>query len=274
MPGYVMITGASGGFGRVLAAECASRGWDLFLTDIDPAGIETLAGELSARYGIVAHPFACDLTDPASRAALWDFVRSQALQFHMLINVAGVEYEGPFAERTLNQLRTMVRLHVEAVAENMRSILAFRHPSAVLRVINISSLAGFNPMPMKAVYSATKRFIIQFTLALREEFPKEQVTFTAVAPAGMPTTERAIKGIKAQGLLGKLTALEAQEVARHSIDYALSGRAVYIPGAINRVVKFLTGLLPDTLMAKLIGWRWTRAYQKREKEGETARVIE
>lgn len=273
MPGFVMITGAAGGFGRALAVECASRGWDLFLTDIDPAGVETLAGELSAGYGVSALSFACDMTEPDSRAALWEFVRDQALQFHMLINVAGVEYEGLFKERTLTQLRTMVRLHVEAVTENTRSVLAFRHPSATLRVINISSLAGFNPMPIKSVYSSTKRFIIQFTLALREEFAQDEATFTVVTPSGMPTSERAIKGIKAQGLLGKLTAMEAEAVARRSIDYALANRAVYIPGAVNRVVKFLTGLLPDTMMAKLIGRRWKKTYQKRETEGATARVI-
>jgi short-subunit dehydrogenase len=268
-----MITGAAGGFGRALARECASRGWDLFLTDYGAEKLEALADELAARFGVSSRTFACDMTDPESRRALWEFVRENGLRFHMLINVAGVEYEGPFEERTLEQLRTMVRLHVEAVAENTRSILAFRHPAAPLRVINISSLAGYNPMPIKSVYSSTKRFIIQFTLALREEFPQEEVTFTVVAPAGMPTSERAIQGIKAQGVLGKLTAMSGEEVARRSIDQALAGKAVYIPGAVNRVVKFLTGLLPETVMAKLIGRRWKKAYQNRKPDTGAARVI-
>ncbi len=273
MPGFVLITGAAGGFGSALAAECASRGWNLFLTDINPSGLGVMAGELSARYGVTAQTFACDMTDPDSRAALWEYVRDQCVQFHMLINVAGVEYEGPFEERTLEQLRTMVRLHVEAVAENTRSVLAFRHPAAPLRVINISSLAGFNPMPIKSVYSSTKRFIIQFTLALREEFSQDEVTFTVIAPAGMPTSERAIQGIKAQGFLGKLTAMKGEEVARRTVDQALAGKALYIPGVVNRVVKFLTGLPPETLMAKLIGRRWKKAYQMRESEGSAGRVI-
>ena len=274
MPGFVMITGAAGGFGRALAAECASRGWNLFLTDCSTAKLEPLASELASRYSIVTRYFACDMTDPDERSSLWKYVKENTLQFHMLINVAGVEYEGPFEDRTLAQLRTMVRLHVEAVAENTRSILAFRVPECTLRVMNISSLAGFNPMPIKSVYSSTKRFIIQFTLALREEFPKNEVTFTVVAPDGMPTSERAIQGIKAQGLLGKLTAMRGEEVARWSIDQALAGKAVYIPGIINRAVRFLTGLLPETVMARLIGRRWKRAYQKRETEAGSARVIE
>jgi short-subunit dehydrogenase len=273
MHGYAMITGAAGGFGKALAAECASRGWDLFLTDIDPVKLAALEDDLAARYGVNTRSFACDMTEPDSRKLLWEYVQENSLQFHMLINVAGVEYEGPFEDRTLTQLRTMVRLHVEAVAENTRSVLAFRHPAYPLRVINISSLAGFNPMPIKSVYSSTKRFIIQFTLALREEFPVDEAAFTVVAPAGMPTSERAIQGIKAQGLMGRLTAMPAEEVARRSIDQALAGKALYIPGIINRAVRFLTSLLPETVMAKLIGMHWKKAYQKRKPEAGAARVI-
>ncbi len=149
MVSYVLITGAAGGFGKALAAECGGRGWDLLLTDYSAEKLEPVAEGLARLYGVTAHHFVCDLTDPESRQSLWDYVQQKDMHFHMLINVAGAEFEGPFQERTLQQLRTIVRLNVEANVENTRSILQYRDPARPLRVINVSSLAGLTPCRSK-----------------------------------------------------------------------------------------------------------------------------
>ncbi len=129
-------------------------------------------------------------------------------------------------------------------------------------------------MPVKAVYSATKRFLIQFTLALREEFPIDEVTFTVVTPAGMPTTQQAIRGIRAQGFLGKLTMMNVGDVAAKTIDHAMAGKAVYVPGFINQVARFVSGLLPETTRARMIGHHWKKAFKRRNAESKPAKAVQ
>jgi hypothetical protein len=264
MKPLVCITGAAGGLGKAFAVECASRGWDLFLTDLSETALSTLADGLTAAYGIEAVHRACDLTDHASRAELFEYLRDRDFKFKILINIAGLDYEGLFAERTPEQIRTILRLNIEANLEMTYSILKLRDRGQPFRVINVSSLAAFYPMPVKAMYAASKRFLLDFSMALREELRPVGGTVTALCPAGMPTTISCIRAIDAQGFAGRVTTKNVGFVAAHTIDHALKGHAVYIPGMLNRALRFLGGLFPPAVVARLIGNRWNAAHNKKD----------
>jgi len=85
----VLISGATGGLGKALAVECANRGWDLYLTDLNEANLETLATSLRATYAVKVLYSPCDLTDAAARSALFERFQHQGLHFWALFNVAG-----------------------------------------------------------------------------------------------------------------------------------------------------------------------------------------
>lgn len=103
---------------------------------------------LSRLYNVQIQHRACDLTDAAAREAFWETIRSRDLRFHLLINVAGIDFEGPFTERSPEELGTIVRLNVEAVVAMTRMVLPSRDKARTLRIVNVSSLAGFYPMPV------------------------------------------------------------------------------------------------------------------------------
>ncbi len=277
MKTLIAITGATGGLGKAFAVECASRGWNLFLTDLRPEPLDTLATSLRNTYGVKVITQACDLTEPPSRAALFESIRADHLRFWGLINVAGIDFEGPFYEQTCQQIRTIVRLNVEGTLEMTRALLEYRDPLTTFRIINVASLAAFYPMPVKATYAASKRFLLDFSLALREEVRPIGATVTVLCPAGLPTTRECIEGIEAQGWIGQLTTQDVGSVANATLDCALAGRAVYIPGWINRVLQALGSLLPSSLVAALIGSRWKSARDKRfspSQKVESGRLLE
>src|SRR5512139_1708887 len=85
----VLVSGAAGGLGKAFAVECASRGWDLLLTDLRIEPLETLAAGLRNAYGVRVLTHACDLTDPLSRTGLFDRLHADGLRFWALVNVAG-----------------------------------------------------------------------------------------------------------------------------------------------------------------------------------------
>lgn len=264
------VTGATGGLGRAFAVECAARGWDLFLTDLSAPALETLAAALRSTYGVrvLTHP--CDLSDPASRVLLMEAVHRQKLRFHLLANVAGIDHEGPFSEQSAAQIRAILRLNIEGTLEMTHAFLPLRDPMRPFHIINVASLAAFYPMPVKATYAASKRFLLHFSRALNEEVRPLGATVTALCPAGMPTTAENIRAIEAQGWLGQITTRDVGRVATETIDAALAGRTVLIPGAVNRLLQTLGALLPEGLVARLIGGRWQDARRKRGLSGEPA----
>ncbi len=263
----VLITGAAGGLGKAFAVECASRGWDLLLTDRRAADLETLTDGLSHAYGVQAWPYACDLTDAGQRGRLFDHIHTEGLRFGMLINVAGIDHEGLFYEQSGTQIQAIVQLNVAATLAMSHDILPYRDLNTPFHLINVSSLAAFYPMPVKATYAATKRFLLDFSLALREEVRGLGVSVTVLCPAGMPTNAECIRAIEAQGLAGQITTLDVGRVANQTLDAALAGKAVVIPGGVNRALRVLGGMVPPPLVAALINSRWNAVHHKRELLG-------
>jgi len=263
MRSKVFITGATGGLGKAFAVDCARRGWDLFLTDLHQDKLEAIALGVKRAYGVEVVCRACDLTDPVSRAALFQSIRSGRMRFRGLINVAGGDFEGLFREREPDQLRTILRLNIEATLEVTHAVLEWTDPLEPFRIITVSSLAAFFPMPVKATYAASKRFLLDFSLALRDEVERLGATVTVLCPAGLPTSDVCIEAIEAQGLMGHLTTQNIGQVAARTVDHALKGHAVYVPGFLNRSMLLLSRLVPAASVSTLIGRRWRAAHRHR-----------
>jgi short-subunit dehydrogenase len=263
MTAFVFISGATGGLGKAFAVECASRGWNLFLTDLNLHRLETLTEGIQRTYGVKVVSHACDLADHQARSALFAHIAETEATFHMLVNVAGVEYEGLFQSRSREEIRTIVRVNIESTLDVTHTLLDRVSPGQPLHIITVSSLAAFYPMPVKATYAASKRFLLDFFMALRDEIKEYGSTVTILCPAGMPTTPGSIEGIQAQGLMGHLTTSDVGKVAAKTIDSALRGKAIVIPGFLNQVLQFLGSLLPPVSIASLVGNRWRSARKRR-----------
>ncbi len=275
MRSMVFITGATGGLGKAFAVECARRGWDLYLTDLNQVCLELLAAGLQRTYGIKVISRPMDLTEPASRQDLFREILTEQLRFKGLINVAGLDVEGIFRERTLEDLRAIIRLNVEGTLEVTHSILPSIDPMQSFWIITVSSLAAFFPIPIKATYAASKRFLLDFSYALRDEVKSRGTTVTVLCPAGLPTTESAIEGIEAQGLIGQLTTRNVGYVARLTINRALQGRPLVIPGLLNQIMHWAGSLVPTVLISRLLGNRWRKARQNRgDLAPGTTKVLE
>ncbi len=260
MGSYIMISGATGGLGKAFAVECASRGYDLFLTDLAAGPLALLAAALQRSYGVRVRWQACDLADAEARAALFGDLEAAETRFWGVVNVAGLDHEGLFCAQARPAIRSILRLNVEGALEMMHALLALRDPGVPFRVINVASLAAFYPMPYKATYAASKRFLLDFSLALGAELAHEGVTVTALCPAGLPTTAECREAIAAQGWAGFLTTQDIGAVAAGTLDAALRGQAVYIPGVLNRLLRALGSLAPQPLVIGLIHRRWQAAH--------------
>ncbi len=261
MKSYVCITGAAGGLGKAFALECASRGWNLYLTDINHEKLERLALGLTRLHDVKVIYDRCDLVEPELREEFWTHAQNLGIRFHMLINVAGVDFEGAFLSRSSKELETIIRLNVEATVMMTRRIMEFRDQKNRTNIINVSSLAGFFPMPLKAVYAATKRFLLDFSRAMHKELRHENIRVLALCPAGLATKEDTIESIQSQGFAGEITTMQTGKVAARTINRALAGHSVYIPGLVNQLLKVFGAIIPADWVAWLVMRRWTKTRQ-------------
>jgi hypothetical protein len=265
MKSCLMITGATGGLGSVFARDCARRGYDLFLTDLHDDGVD-FAAAIAAQYGVEVCYRPCDLTSPQQRAAFYESLHRDGLRFWGLVNVAGIDHEGGFLQKSSGELLQIVRLNMESTLDTTHAILKLRDPERRFMLINVSSLAAFFPMPYKATYAASKRFLLDMSLALREEI-RPFGSVTALCPAGLPTTPDCMRRIFAQGFWGKMTTVNTDVAARSTMDAALRGKAVHIPGLINVILQGLASLVPVGVVVRLIGKRWAGTQRSMLEQG-------
>jgi short-subunit dehydrogenase len=259
---YVLITGAAGGLGRAFAMECAKRGYDLFLTDINSAGLKLIESGVKSCYSVRVLTKACDLTDGGDVEALFACVRENNVRFEMLLNVAGVDYEGGFIERSADAIIKIVQLNVEATLRITHKVLEYRAAEQPFYMVFVSSLASFYPMPLKATYAASKSFLLDFSYALGQELRHLGVKVLSLCPGGLPTTSEALRGIAAQGFWGNVTTNRLERVTQKTIARVLRGKAIYIPGLLNRTFTLLGSLVPRRTIAKLLYSRWSNAQKQ------------
>ncbi len=259
---FVLITGAAGGLGRAFAVACAKRGYDLFLTDINENGLKCIRDGIISRYSVNVMTRKCDLTDGKEVESLFNHARENAIAFGMLLNIAGIDFEGGFNERSAQSVTTIVRLNVEATLRVTHGALSVRAPGKPFYIVFVSSLASFYPMPLKATYAASKSFLREFACALGQELGGCGVKVLTLCPAGLATTPEAFSGITAQGFWGNVTTNRLETVTQATLSRVLRGKTLYIPGFVNRALCFFGALVPKKTVAKLLYSRWRNAQKQ------------
>lgn len=258
----VLISGAAGGLGRALAVVCAQHGFDLFLTDKSLKSLEEIRQGLVRQYQAAVDIKECDLTDSSEISELFRSIDAYHHTFDMLLNVAGVDHEGEFTRLSCEEILEMVKLNIGATLQITHEVLSRRNKNKVFYIVNVSSLGSLYPMPLKATYAASKRFLLDMTYALGQELCGEQVRIMALCPAGLPTTQESITEIAAQGFWGRVTTNRLEVVARKTVEKSLSGKRIYIPGMVNILFCGVSKLMPRSFIARLLHARWSKARQK------------
>lgn len=236
-PKTALITGASSGLGAVFARHLAAAGYGLILVARRQERLEALAGELVQRYGISSEVFPADLADPEAIARLEE--RLAACEtLELLVNNAGFGLPGRFAQVEVEGQLAMLRVHVECSLRLTRAALPgflARHRGAI---INVASIAAYLPAAGDVTYSAGKAYLINFSEALSVELAGSGVHVQALCP-GFTHTEfhdgPAYENFR-RAALPPWMWMQADQVVAASLAALPGGRAIVIPGLVNRLI--------------------------------------
>ena len=248
----VLITGASSGIGLELARCFAADGCRLILLARSTAALDTLAANLRREFAIEVIVLTCDLAQSDSPKAIFAELQSRNVTVDVLVNNAGFGANGAFAELSLERQLAMVQVNITALMELTARFL----PGQIARnrggVLNVGSMAGFQPGPGMTVYFATKAFVLSFTEALAEELRATRLTISALCPGPTDSNFGAVaRGEKRRQQEVKKMSSRAVAEAGHRAYRRRN--IIVIPGMANKCMVFLIRLLPRWVPRRIVG---------------------
>ncbi len=264
----VLITGASAGIGADLAREFARHGHDLALVARRGDKLAELSAELGKSFGVDVMTVPGDLSKPSGPKAVVDALDAAGEQVDVLVNNAGVVEVGPFAATETEKVLNLVNLNIVAVTHLASLLLPRMVERKFGRILNVASLAAFQPVPSMAAYAATKAYVLSLTEALSEELRGTDVKVTALCP-GLVETDMVAdireRFVSVRGVPSQLIS-DPKDVARQAYAALVRGQVVLVPGIPNQVAAAWAQVTPRWILRSFTGFasryaEWMRGAQ-------------
>jgi len=242
-----LITGASAGLGADFARQLAAEGRRLVLVARRKDRLDALVAELGN-----ARAFELDLSETGAAGRLMADLAAHGEQVELLVNNAGFGLSGRFAALDGPRQRQMIDLNCGALTELAHAVLPAMIERGSGAILNVASTAAFQPGPGMAVYFATKAFVLSFSEALHEEVKQYGVVVSALCPGPTATEFGEVAGFGASNLLDKIAA-DSASVVRAGLAGVAKGKAVIIPGVMNKSTAQAHRLFPRSWVRKAAG---------------------
>lgn len=242
-----LITGASAGIGREFARQLAPVVGSLILVARRVERLQALELELkviSPELEIFVR--ALDLRDENELARFCDWLEESGLVVDLLINNAGLGDRGEFAHSDWDRVQAMLKVNVSALTYLTYRVLPSMQKSGCGAVLNVSSVAGFLPIPTAAVYAATKAYVTSFTEAIRAELRRSNISVTALCPGPVATefNQVATRSPDETNTPPDVVTVPVQEVVRQALIGIARDRPRVIPGLALRTLMTIIIFVP------------------------------
>ena len=184
---YALIAGGSKGIGYALAEAWAKRNYNLVLVARHWDSLSSAKQKLESKFGIHVELLSYDLSREESATEIAKWCIDKNIRLKALCNVAGAGGSRDYLSTTLDSLRYMVRLNVESCMALTLTLLPLLEKNAPSYILNVASMAGFAPIPLKNMYSATKSAVIFFSYALHYQLREKNISVSCLAPGPVYT---------------------------------------------------------------------------------------
>jgi len=243
----VLVTGASAGLGREFARQLAPVVGSMILVARRADRLEALQLELKViNPELEVFYRALDLRNHTDLAKFCDWLEESGLSVDLLINNAGLGDRGRFVDSDWDRVKAILRVNIEALTYLTYRILPAMRKSGCGAIMNVSSVAGFLPVPGLAVYAATKAYVTSFSEALRAELRSANISVTVVCPGPVPTEFDAVaaRATTEQRLPPNFITVPAQQVVQQALASVARDRPRLIPGLTLRLIVTLVIFVP------------------------------
>jgi short-subunit dehydrogenase len=245
-----LVTGAGSGLGYELAVLLANDGYKLFLVDIDANSLNKVKTKLVKNYEVEVVTLEKDLSVDSIAVEIMDAINGESID--VLINNAGFGLFGSFVNTDWERESEMLHVHILTTTHLTKLILEGMVKRGTGKILNMSSLAAFQPGPLMSIYYASKGYMLSFSEAIANELKGTGVTVTALCPG--PTKTGFQKTVSANSCDNKISfnMASAKAVALYGYKSMLKGKTYAIPGKFNKFLAVLPRLVTRNTAASIV----------------------
>ena len=245
-----LITGASSGIGEAFARRLAAERHNLVLVARTEKKLHELCDELMLKHQIMAHYVVLDLAEPDADLKLFEETERHNFEIDWLINNAGFGSVGDFSRLDGDNELKMIKLNISALVALTHRYLPGMRERKSGTIINVSSAAGFQPIPFMATYAATKAFVSSFSEAIAEENRPFGIQVLALCPGSTKTNFFAASNID------RPIQVKGQQTSEDVVDTAMravaSGRTKVVSGLANKIGALLGKYVPNAISRRVM----------------------
>ena len=248
---WTLITGGSHGIGLAMAKECLRQGMGVAVVALDDAHLSEIHERLPQATQQNFRTLGIDLINEGAVERVLAWLEEEGIFVNYLVNNAGFGRGGLFEHTNWTEYRSMLQLNNQVMVEMIYRLLPQLQRCGG-GILNMSSMEATLPLPYKTVYTGTKSFVYNFSLALREEFRYHGVSVSVLCPGPVITNEDGLRRVAAQGARARLLITMPDDIAPEAINGMLAGKAVIMPGMLVRTLVWISYFTPRPLRMRIL----------------------
>jgi len=242
---WALVAGGSKGIGFAIAEALAKRGYNLILIARHLDSLVAAKDDLEYMYHIHVEILRYDLSQDESAPEIAKWCTERNIQLKMLCNVAGFGGSRDYLSIPLDSLRYMINLNVGSAMALTLTLLPLLEKNAPSYILNVASMAGFAPIPVKNMYSATKSAVVFFSYSLSYQLEEKNISVSVLCPGPVFTKPEIREDTKKKlGWFGMLMAVPPEKVGEVAVRETLNKKLVIVPGTLAKIMSSVIRFLP------------------------------
>ncbi|AUC80761.1 SDR family oxidoreductase [Lacinutrix sp. Bg11-31] len=263
-----VITGAASGLGYELMLLLAKDNYNLVLIDIDEEKLKTIQTQLQNTSNSKVKIIATDLSKSNSAASVFNALENTSID--VLVNCAGFGVFGSFADTDWEKESAMLNLHIITITHLTKLVLQGMIDRDHGKILNVSSLAAFQPGPMMALYYASKSYLLSFSEAIANELKDTGVSVTVLCPGPTKTCFQEVVSSSSSNNKISFNMACPKAVAAYGYKAMLKGKVVAVPGVLNKLLANLPRFLSRNRTTSIV----RKIQEKNRKEPSNVTDLE
>ena len=248
MEKFSIVTGGASGLGLEFVKLLLIDKYNVVVIDNDKKELNNIKSKINFKHNkkiILMHK---DLSNPDSSIEIFKELKNKNIE--VLINNAGFGLFGKFKDTNWKIERNMIMVHVMCTTEMTKLFLNNMIENKKGRILNMASLAAFQPGPLMSIYYSTKAFILHFSESIANELKGSGVSVTVLCPGQTRTNFQ--KKVSSREKKINFNFSTAEEVAKYGYEAMMNGKTIAIPGIINKILSTIHRFIPRSLATKLM----------------------
>lgn len=245
-----LVTGGASGLGLELALLLAKDAHNLVLIDIEAEKLKEAKQQIESDYSVGVQILTKDLSQVNISEEI--MAELNGLEIDVLVNNAGFGLFGTFLETDWKREEQMLNLHVMTTTQLTKLVLKGMIARDSGKILNLSSLAAFQPGPLMSLYYATKGYILSFSEAIACELKDTGVTVTALCPGPTKTSFQQVVSSSSSNNKITFNMASSKDVAAYGYKAMNKGKVYAIPGRFNKLLATLPRIMPRNTAATIV----------------------